>query len=157
SGATGLQIYLPVRAGYTFAQVRGLVEGVGRLLVQAWPEKATVAWSIPDRAGKVFIDYAMNRSGANLASVYSPRPRKSAPVSTPLDWAELDEDLEPEDFRIDNVWERFGSRDRFAGVLTDPQSIDQALTTLGVPNTGPEVTSIDVADHQSNAAVIAAG
>ena len=73
-----------------------------------------MAWPVAERAGKVFIDHQMNRAGANIASVYSLRPLPGAPVSTPLDWDELDDDLEPGDFRIDNVWERFAAGDRFA-------------------------------------------
>ena len=50
----------------------------------------------------------MNRSGANIAAAYSVRPEPRAPVSTPLTWDEVFEGgFEPQDFRIDNVWERF--------------------------------------------------
>src|SRR6266536_1050508 len=45
---------------------------------------------------------------------------------------ELDQDLEPNDFRIDNVWQRFEEDDRFAPVLTDRQTLAAALETLGV-------------------------
>ncbi len=112
SGATGMQVYVPLEPVHPYADVRAFVEQVGRLLVRAYREKVTMAWPVAERAGKVFIDHQMNRKGANIASVYSLRPRPGAPVSTPLDWDELDQDLEPNDFRIDNVWQRFeeGSR-----------------------------------------------
>src|SRR4029450_10818856 len=74
----------------------------------------------------------MNRAGANIASVYSLRPLPGAPVSTPLDWDELDADLEPGDFRIDNVWERFAAGDRFRPVLDDKQSLSEAMEALGL-------------------------
>src|SRR5919198_3384690 len=132
SGATGMQVFVPLDPVHPYADVRAFVERAGRLVVRAFPEKATMAWPVADRAGKVFIDHQMNRAGANIASVYSLRPLPRAPVSTPLDWDELDEDLEPEDFRIDNVWERFAAGDRFAGVLTDKQSLAPALDALGL-------------------------
>ena len=138
SGATGMQIYVPLEPVHPYADVRAFVEQVGRLLVRAYREKVTMAWPVAERAGKVFIDHQMNRRGANIACVYSLRPRPGAPVSTPLDWEELSQDLEPGDFRIDNLWQRFQDGDRFAPVLSDRQSLFPALDTLGIEPTGPE-------------------
>jgi bifunctional non-homologous end joining protein LigD len=132
SGATGMQVFVPLDGTHTHTDAREFVERVGRLVVRAYPEKATMAWPVADRAGKIFIDHQMNRSGANIASVYSLRPLPRAPVSTPLDWEELDTDLEPEDFRIDNVWDRFADGDRFAPVLDDKQSLSSAMEALGL-------------------------
>jgi DNA ligase D-like protein (predicted ligase)/DNA ligase D-like protein (predicted polymerase)/DNA ligase D-like protein (predicted 3'-phosphoesterase) len=132
SGATGMQVFVPLDGTHTYADARELVERVGRLLVRAYPEKATMAWPLHERAGKIFIDHQMNRPGANIASAYSLRPLPGAPVSTPLDWEELDEDLEPGDFRIDNVWERFAQGDRWAPVQTDRQSLAEAMEALGL-------------------------
>jgi bifunctional non-homologous end joining protein LigD len=132
SGATGMQVFVPLDGTHTHSDAREFVERVGRLVVRAYPEKATMAWPVADRAGKIFIDHQMNRSGANIASVYSLRPLPGAPVSTPLDWDELDTDIEPGDFRIDNVWDRFAAGDRFAPVLTDKQSLLPAMEALGL-------------------------
>jgi bifunctional non-homologous end joining protein LigD len=138
SGATGMQVFVPLDGTHTHTDAREFVERVGRLVVRAYPEKATMAWPVADRAGKVFIDHQMNRSGANIASVYSLRPLPGAPVSTPLDWDELDTDIEPGDFRIDNVWERFADGDRFAPVLDDKQSLTPAMEALGLTPGAPE-------------------
>jgi hypothetical protein len=62
-------------------------------------------------------------------------------VSTPLDWEELDDDLEPGDFRIDNVWDRFADGDRFAPVLEDKQSLSPAMEALGLTPGAPEERS----------------
>ena len=132
SGATGMQVFVPLDGTHTHADAREFVQRVGRLVVRAYPEKATMAWPVADRAGKIFIDHQMNRQGANIASVYSLRPLPGAPVSTPLDWDELDDDIEPGDFRIDNVWDRFAGGDRFAPVLTDRQSLTPAMEALGL-------------------------
>jgi bifunctional non-homologous end joining protein LigD len=132
SGATGMQIFVPLDGTHTHSDAREFVERVGRLVVRAYPEKATMAWPVAERAGKIFIDHQMNRAGANIASVYSLRPLPRAPVSTPLDWEELDTDVEPGDFRIDNVWDRFAEGNRFAPVLTDKQSLIPAMEVLGL-------------------------
>ncbi len=135
SGATGLQIFVPVERGrFTYEQVRAFVGRCGRLINDADPDRVTMAWKIADRTGKIFIDHNMNRSGANIAAAYSLRPEPRAPVSTPLTWDEVEEGgFEPQDFRIDNVWERFASvGDLFAGVRTQPADPTEAFEALGV-------------------------
>jgi bifunctional non-homologous end joining protein LigD len=135
SGATGLQIYLPVKRGaYTYGQVRAFVGTCGRMIAKADPDRVTMAWRVADRAGKVFIDHNMNRQGANIAAVYSLRPEPSAPVSTPLTWDEVFEGgFEPQDFRIDNVWERFERLgDLFEGVRSEEMDLTNAFEALGV-------------------------
>ena len=138
SGATGMQVFVPLDGTHSHADAREFVERVGRLVVRAYPQKATMAWPVADRAGKIFIDHQMNRQGANIASVYSLRPLPGAPVSTPLDWDELDDDIEPGDFRIDNLWDRFAEGDRFAPVLIDRQSLTPAMEALGLTPGAPE-------------------
>ena len=80
SGATGLQIYVPVvRGTYSYDMVRAFVGAAGRLIKGADPDRVTMAWKVADRTGKIFIDHNMNRSGANIAAVYSLRPEARAP------------------------------------------------------------------------------
>ena len=136
SGATGLQIYVPLEPGrYTYEQTRAFVGVCGRLIREADPDHVTMAWRVADRTGRIFIDHNMNRSGANIASAYSLRPEPGATVSTPLTWDEVEAGgFEPRDFRIDNVWERFAQvGDLFAGVRDGPGAdLAAALDALGV-------------------------
>ncbi|HET9671455.1 MAG TPA: non-homologous end-joining DNA ligase, partial [Actinomycetota bacterium] len=135
SGATGMQIYVPVRRGaYTYGQVRAFVGACGRMIARADKERVTMAWRVADRAGKVFIDHNMNRQGANIAAAYSLRPEPGATVSTPLTWDEvLEGGFEPHDFRIDNVWERFAERgDLFEGVRAGAVDLSAAFEALDV-------------------------
>ncbi|HEY7400881.1 MAG TPA: non-homologous end-joining DNA ligase [Actinomycetota bacterium] len=135
SGATGMQIYLPLERGrYTYDLARAFVGACGRLILGADPDRVTMAWKISDRTGKIFIDHNMNRSGANIAAAYCLRPELRAPVSTPLSWDEVfDGGFEPQDFRIDNVWERFARvGDLFAGVRTEANDLTNALEALDV-------------------------
>ena len=82
TGSRGLHLYVAIVRGPTQKQV--------------W----TFAKRPPDR---VLVDYNQNAWGRTLASVYSPRPRPKATVSTPITWDELDAGATIEDFRIDNV------------------------------------------------------
>ena len=133
SGATGVQIYVPVEPGWSYDQVRDFVGTLGRTIERADRDHVTMAWQIDKRTGKVFIDHNMNRSGANISAVYSLRPEAGATVSTPLLWEEVDTGVTPQDFRIDNVWERFGKLgDLFEGVRTSPQELGPALEAVGL-------------------------
>jgi bifunctional non-homologous end joining protein LigD len=134
SGATGVQIYVPVEPGYSYDQVRDFVGTVGRMIERADKDRVTMAWKIERRTGKVFIDHNMNRSGANISAVYSLRPEAGATVSTPLTWDEVESGVTPQDFRIDNVWERFEDvGDMFEPVRTEPQDLTAALEAVGMP------------------------
>ena len=135
SGATGMQIFVPLEGGArTYEEVRAFVGACGRLIQRADPDRVTMAWRIAERAGKVFIDHNMNRSGANIAAAYSLRPEPRAPVSTPLTWGEVEAGgFEPQDFRIDNVWSRFAEvGDLWGDVRTRGQDIGPAMEALGV-------------------------
>ena len=136
SGATGLQIFVRLEPGSaTYAEARAFVGACGSMIKQADPDRVTMAWRVADRAGKIFIDHNMNRRGANIAAAYSLRPEARAPVSTPLTWDEVESGgFEPQDFRIDNVWERFAAvGDLWDGVRTGPAAdVRGALDALGV-------------------------
>ena len=136
SGATGVQIYVPIEPGHwTYDEVRAFVGACGRMIGRADPDRVTMAWRVADRTGKIFIDHNMNRQGANIAAAYSLRPEARAPVSTPLTWDEVAAGgFEPQDFRIDNVWERFAEvGDRWAPVREGPYNdLAPAMEALGV-------------------------
>jgi bifunctional non-homologous end joining protein LigD len=135
SGATGVQVYVPVVPGYSYDQVRDFVGTVGHMIERADRDRVTMAWQISKRTGKVFVDHNMNRAGANISAVYSLRPEPLATVSTPLTWDEVEAGVTPQDFRIDNVFERLERvGDLFEGVLTKPQDLTSALEAVGMPS-----------------------
>ena len=134
SGATGMQIYVPVEPGYSYEQVREFVGAVGRIIQKADQDRVTMAWQISNRSGKVFIDHNMNRAGANISAAYSLRPETGATVSTPLTWKEVEKGVTPQDFTIETVWKRFKKvGDLFEGVRTKPQDLRPALEAMGLP------------------------
>jgi bifunctional non-homologous end joining protein LigD len=132
SGARGIHIFVPIEPIYPYRRVRRFVEAIGRLVVSADPDVATMEWDKPKRGPRVFIDHNQNVAGKTQASVYSVRPRAGAMVSTPVLWAELEE-IRPEDFTIGTIWDRLRQRgDLFAPVLSGGQTLEGADAALGL-------------------------
>ncbi|MGH9283229.1 MAG: DNA polymerase domain-containing protein, partial [Acidimicrobiales bacterium] len=135
SGATGLQVYVPIAPGFGYDDTRALAGRMGELLVKADRERVTMDWSVARRGGRVFFDHRMNRKAASLAGVYSVRPEPGAPVSTPLTWGEvLEAEVRPQDFTMATVFTRLDAvGDLFAGVRSDAQDLGPVFDQLGLP------------------------
>ena len=79
----------------------------------------------------MLVDHRQNGWGKTIASVYSVRPKPGAPVSTPLLWEELTEDVRPRDFSMEVALERVAKHgDLFEPVLRAKQSLGRALKAL---------------------------
>lgn len=131
SGGSGLQIFIPLAPGHTYPEVREFCIAVGGMLRLAYPEKVTLEFAKPKRAGKVYVDAGQNAKGQTLVAPYSVRPYPGAPVSAPLAWEELDDDIYPEMFRIGSMFERIEQvGDLFADAMKIRQDLHPALNRL---------------------------
>ncbi|MCC2590543.1 DNA ligase D [Chryseobacterium sp. MFBS3-17] len=119
SGSSGIHVYIPMGAVYTYDQVKDFGHVLMQMVQEKLPDLTTLERSLQKRdKNKIYLDYLQNRRGQTLASVYSLRPRKGAPVSMPLDWDEVKTGLQPTDFNIFNAAERLKARgDLFKPVL----------------------------------------
>jgi bifunctional non-homologous end joining protein LigD len=130
SGADGIHVLVPVARRHTYADTRRFSEIIAGALARSYRGLVTTEWTKAKRRG-VLIDSNQNGEGKTIASVYSVRPKEGAPVSTPLRWDEVTEDLDPADFTMDVVLDRMRRHgDLFAGVLTTKQSLSTALKAL---------------------------
>jgi bifunctional non-homologous end joining protein LigD len=104
TGSSGVHIYIPIGRGPTQKQVWTFAKALAQHLAGEHPKLLTAEYIIAKRPrGRVLVDYNQNAWGRTLASIYSPRPKKNAPVSTPVTWEELERGFRIDDFRIDNV------------------------------------------------------
>jgi bifunctional non-homologous end joining protein LigD len=130
SGSDGIHVLVPVERRHTYPEAREFCEIVARTLVRTHRGLVTTEWSKQKRRG-VLIDCNQNGEGKTIASVYSVRPRPGAPISTPLEWDEVNEELDPGLFTMEAVLARVEQRgDLFEGVLTTRQRLDKALKAL---------------------------
>lgn len=132
SGATGLHIYVPLRAQYPYEEVRMFAELIAILTEQRLPDTTTTERSLAKRKGRLYLDHQQNAKGQTLASVYSVRPRPGATVSTPLRWEEVKSGLHPSQFDIFNTEKRLRKMgDLFSGVRTGRINMKKCLQALG--------------------------
>jgi bifunctional non-homologous end joining protein LigD len=130
SGADGMHVLVPIARRHTYADTREFSAIIAGALARTHRGLVTTEWSKAKRRG-VLIDSNQNGEGKTIASVYSVRPKAGAPVSTPLRWNEVNEELDPASFTMETVLRRVEKHgDLFAGVLKNRQSLSQALKAL---------------------------
>ncbi|HEY7147595.1 MAG TPA: DNA polymerase ligase N-terminal domain-containing protein [Streptosporangiaceae bacterium] len=125
TGRRGIQIWVPVAPGLSYQQTRGWVEQLSKAVGAVVPDLISWDWDVRARGGRARLDYTQNVSNKTLVAPYSPRPAPGAPVSAPIDWAELDDpSLRPDSFTIRAVAGRLARRgDLFQAVLGDGQQL----------------------------------
>lgn len=100
SGSSGLHIYIPLGAKYTFEEGRDFCKLLCTIVQEQLPKLTTMERPLKSRKGRIYLDYLQNRSGQTLASVYCVRPKPGATVSTPLLWKEVNSKLDKNEFTI---------------------------------------------------------
>ncbi len=130
SGADGIHILVPIVRRSSFEETYEFAELLSRKLEAERPGEVTTEWLKKKRSG-VLVDHRQNGHGKTIASVYSVRPKPGAPVSTPLRWEELTEDLSPRDFSMQVALDRLDQHgDLFEPVLHARQALGSALKAL---------------------------
>jgi bifunctional non-homologous end joining protein LigD len=130
SGADGIHVVAPIVRRSTFEDAYNFAEAASRLLEERHPGLVTTQWLKKKREG-VLVDHRQNAWGKTIASAYSVRPKPGAPVSTPLRWEELTEDVTPRTFTMDKALERVASEgDLFAVVLEEKRPLAPAAKKL---------------------------
>jgi bifunctional non-homologous end joining protein LigD len=125
TGRRGIQIWIPIAAGYTFDETRAWVEQLSRTVGQVVPELVSWKWEVKARGGLARLDYTQNAINKTLVAPYSTRPARGAPVSVPIQWDELDDpDLRPDRWTIRTVLDRLETAgDPFRALLRVQQEL----------------------------------
>jgi bifunctional non-homologous end joining protein LigD len=118
SGSTGMHIYIPLGAKYSYDQSQMFAKIIVKLVHQQIPDYTSLERMVANRKGKMYLDFLQNRPGATIAGPYSLRPKPGATVSMPLDWDEVKPGLTMKHFTIFNSIDRLKETgDLFKGVL----------------------------------------
>lgn len=132
SGASGMHVLIPLGRQLTHEQAKTLGELIARVLVDRFPNIATIARSVASRRGKVYVDYLQNGQGRLIAAPFSARAEISASVSMPLKWTEVNSRLSNARFHIKNAPTRLKrlKHDPLAAIWDDEPDLARALSCL---------------------------
>ncbi|MBP2448890.1 non-homologous end-joining DNA ligase [Rhizobium leguminosarum] len=110
SGGKGLHVVSPLAPNAGWAEVKDFTHSLAESMSAEAPEKYLSTATKAKRGGHIYIDYLRNGRGSTAVAAYSTRARPGAPVSMPLDWAELNEVSGPAAFTLANVPQRLETR-----------------------------------------------
>jgi bifunctional non-homologous end joining protein LigD len=131
SGSTGLHIYIPLGAKYTYEDSKEFGRALVKVVHAEIPAYTSIERLTSNRNGKMYLDFLQNRPQATVATAYSLRPKPGATVSMPLHWEEVKKGLQMKDFNIHNAVARLKEQgDIFTGVLGKATNIEKALKKL---------------------------
>lgn len=128
SGASGLHIYIPLNAKYTYPECQLFGRKIATEVNKRLPKFTSIERYSIKRPNQIYIDFLQNRPKATVAAPYSVRPHKGATVSMPLHWDEIKKGLKPSQFTLGNAIERIRREgDLFKAVLGKGVNIKKYL------------------------------
>lgn len=130
SGKKGLHVFVPIRVGPDTDEVLRFAEALGDRLAGAFPNELTTENRIAARKGRVYLDPFRNGFGQTVVTPFCVRRFPRAPISTPLDWSEVDPSLDPGDFNMSNFDKRLAKPDPWAEFFKVRQSIERAMKAV---------------------------
>ncbi|MDB5226461.1 MAG: ATP-dependent ligase LigD phosphoesterase module / ATP-dependent ligase LigD polymerase [Bacteroidota bacterium] len=131
SGATGLHVYVPLGAKYTYEEAKEFSHLVAMMAQELLPKTTSLERNLTKRGNMIYMDYLQNRKGQTLACAYSLRPKPGATASAPLEWKEVKAGLHPSQFNIKTLPQRVEKTgDLFSGILGKGIDIRKCLKNL---------------------------
>ena len=131
SGSTGLHIYFPLGARYTYEHSKEFARLIVTHVHNEIPDYTTIERMTSARKGRMYLDFLQNRPQATIAAPYSVRPKPGATVSAPLHWEEVKKGLTTQLFTMKNMPARVKEMgDLFKPVLGKGIDMEKALKKL---------------------------
>jgi bifunctional non-homologous end joining protein LigD len=112
TGGKGLHVHVPLNARADFDTARGFTHEVAALLAARNPDLATTEQRRDKRGDLIYLDVMRNSYAQLAVAPYSVRARPGAPVATPLNWDELNDELHPGQFTVTTVPDRISDLGR---------------------------------------------
>ena len=131
SGSKGLQVYVPLNAGATYALTKPFSRAVAELLEAETPDAVVSRMARALRPGRVLVDWSQNTEHKSMVCAYAVRAKERPTVSTPVTWEEVERAAGSGDatalvFEMGDVIDRLAARgDIFEPVLRLHQALPE--------------------------------
>ncbi len=126
SGSRGIHLFISMVPHYEANELFEFFKKLIREFIRLHQAYVTLELSKERRKGRILIDIYRNRRYQSIVSPYSIRGRKSAPVSMPLTWTQLENTISPDQYTIHNVPDMLlESGDAWASFGSDPNTISE--------------------------------
>ena len=106
TGRKGLHVVTPIEPKWGFQEAFEAAKNVAQPFVESHGSVLTLQIKKDYRAGKVLLDIYRNRQSQTIIAAYSVRGLPGAPVSTPLNWEELNSLESSKAFGLSSVPQR---------------------------------------------------
>lgn len=110
SGKSGLHLLVPWQQSGGYNEARAFATTVGKTVIAAQPELATLEIRKEKRGGRIYLDVMQNVRGHHVVPAYVVRAVPGATVSMPLSWDEVTDTLDPSRFTTQVALERVAAR-----------------------------------------------
>ena len=108
--------------------MKAFAQSIASAMAADRPDLYTDNMAKSGRRGRIYVDYLRNGMGATAIGAYSTRAREGAPVSVPLAWDELGENIRSNHFTLLNLPKRlaFLDHDPWEGIASLKQTLPGA-------------------------------
>lgn len=106
SGKRGIHVLVPLARKNTHDQAVAFAEKIADAVAKTLPKIATTERMKNKRGGRLYVDYLQNGKGKTIVAPYTIRALPGAPVSTPVKWSEVTEQLDPSKLTMKTVLRR---------------------------------------------------
>ncbi len=106
TGSKGLHVTVPIKPNCDFEFVRAFARQLAELLVVEHPEHLTTEIRKDKRKGRILVDYLRNAWAQTGVAPYAVRAIEHAPIATPLNWKEVNRNLDPQKYNMKNIFRR---------------------------------------------------
>jgi bifunctional non-homologous end joining protein LigD len=100
TGGKGIHLMAPIQPDMTHDQAHEYTKHLAQRLVARDPQRYTISAALPERRGRLFVDYLRNGRGTTAVGTYSPRARENFPIAAPITWLQVEQGIEPDAFTI---------------------------------------------------------
>ena len=128
TGGKGLHVVFPLTPQADWDTAKAFAQSIASAMAADRPDLYTDNMAKSGRRGRIYVDYLRNSMGATAIGAYSTRARDGAPVSVPLAWDELGENIRSNHFTLLNLPKRlaFLDHDPWGGLASIKQTLPGA-------------------------------